>query len=461
MKNYSLKTRMVLFGLMLHAAIWLLAASASSYTAAHVIFQTLDKDLQEQARFVRFSSRLFQSFYSKFDVNEGYDPLKDGSAISESIGWGNVNVVINDTKGNLIFRSSNAPGFDFPTGNGFVDDMFIQNGEETHWRIYNENIDGIFWVSVGMNTKQAKQSAIDFGLKALYPMILIIPLTIIGVYIGSKKGLAAINKIASDVAHRNPSSLVAISDINIPEEVFPLVKSLNGLLVRLASAIENEHRFTANAAHELQTPLAAIKTELQLCQRRSKTSEVQAELDRISARVDRAVYTVRQLLTLARIESEDSQLKMAVIDLHDVVAEDLADLAHLAVERQVQIDFAEHGPWQILGNKEVLSILIRNLFTNAFRYATAGGQVKISANVLTDKIEFYVANECVVMDQQQREKLTDSFYRLPGNEMPGAGLGLSIVQRIVEVHHADLAIQPWHNEQGIMVKVTFPIKQPT
>lgn len=455
MKNYSLKTRMVLFGLMLHAAIWLLAASASSYTAAHVIFETLDKDLQQQAQFVRFSSRLFQSFYSKFDVNEGYDPLKDGSAISESIGWGDVNVVINDTQGNLIFRSSYAPGFDYPTANGFVDDMFIQNGEETHWRVYNENIDGIFWVSVGMNTKHAKQSAIDFGLKALYPMILIIPLTIIGVYIGSKKGLAAINKIAREVAHRNPSSLVPISETNIPDEVFPLVQSLNGLLIRLASAIENEHRFTANAAHELQTPLAAIKTELQLCQRRSKTPEIQDELAKISARVDRAVYTVRQLLTLARIESQGSQLKMEVVDLRSVVAEDLADLAHLAVDRNLQIDFPESGSWNINGNQEVLSILIRNLFTNAFRYAIAGGKVKIAANVSAEHIQFYVANESAEINQQDREKMVDSFYRLPGNDVPGAGLGLSIVQRIVAVHNASLDIQPWENDQGLLVKVTF------
>ncbi|WP_168427290.1 ATP-binding protein [Candidatus Colwellia aromaticivorans] len=446
---------MIFFGLMLHGAIWLLAASASSYTAANVIFETLDNDLKEQAQFIRFSSRLFQNFYSQFSVNEGYDPLTDSLAITESIGWDNVHVVVWDTKGQLIYRSSSAPGFDFPNVNGFVDDTYMKKGKENRWRIYNENIDSIFWVSVGMNTKHARQNAIDFGLKALYPMILIIPFTIFGVYFGSKKGLSAINKITAEVANRQPNSLVPISEQNIPEEIFPLVNSLNGLLIRLKNAIDNEHRFTANAAHELQTPLAAIKTELQLCQRSSDNPEVIDVLDRMASRVDRAVYTVQQVLTLARIESQDSQLKMGTVDLRSVVIEDLADLAHLAVDRGLAIDFPESEPWQIKGNKEVLSILIRNLLTNAFRYATSGSQIEVSANISDQHIEFYVANDSKFITEQEREKMIDSFYRLPGNEMPGAGLGLSIVQRIVTVHQAKLDIDSWKNDHGVKVTVTF------
>lgn len=453
--RYSLRTKMILFGLMLHGTIWLLATSASSYTAAKVIFSTLDKDLQEQAQYVRFSSRLFQSFYKQFDITEGYDPLKHGSDISESVGWNNVNIVIWDSLGGIMYRSPNAPGFDSPKTNGFVDDVYIQGGKETQWRIYNENIDGIFWVSVGMNTANARKSAIDFGLNALYPMFLIIPFTIFGVYFGSKKGLGAINKIANEVSHRNPASLVPIKEDNIPEEVFPLVSSINSLLIRLEGAIENEHRFTANAAHELQTPLAAIKTELQLCQRSSDNPEVINVLDRIASRVDRAVYTVQQLLTLARVESEDVQLKIDIVDLRSVVIEDLADLAHLAVDRDLDIDFIESEAWQIKGNKEMLSILIRNLLTNAFRYATAGSQIEVSAKVSKDDIQFYVANDSKLITAQEREKMIDSFYRLPGNEMPGAGLGLSIVQRIVTVHQASLEIDSWKNEQGVMVSVTF------
>lgn len=453
--RYSLKTRMIIFGLFFHAFIWLLATSAASYTTAKVIFENLDKDLKEQANFVRFSSRLFQSFYTQFDVNEGYDPLNDGATIGDSIGWNDVNVVIWDTQGNLIFRSSTAPGFDFPNTTGFSDDNFIQQGEVNTWRLYSDNIDDIFWVTVGINTIHAHESAIDFGIKALYPMILIIPLTIFAVFFGSKKGLGAINKVAFEVENRKPNSLKLISEKNIPEEIFPIVSSLNGLLRRLESAIENEHRFTANSAHELQTPLAAIKTELQLCQRRTDDAEVAKDLNRIAMRVDRAVYTVKQLLTLARIESEGAQLQMEALDFHAVVTDDLADLAHIAVDRNLHINYPESEPWQINGSKETLSILVRNLLTNAFRYTTTAGIVEVGAKLSATNIEFYVANDSQAMSAQEREKMVDSFYRLPGNEMPGAGLGLSIVQRIVTVHNAELDIDSWKNDQGVMVKVTF------
>ncbi len=453
--KYSLKTRMIFFGLFLHAFIWLLATSAASYTTAQVIFENLDKDLKEQTDFVRFSSRLFQSFYTRFDVNDGYDPMRDGAEISESIGWKHINVVIWSMQGNLIFRSTQAPGFDLPTKNGFSDESFIQQGKENKWRLYSENIDDIFWVTVGTNTKEARQSAYDFGLKALYPMILIIPLTIFAVFLGSKKGLSSINKVAREVTNRKPNSLTLISEHNVPEEVYPVVSSLNGLLKRLKSAIENEHRFTANSAHELQTPLAAIKTELQLCQRRTDDPEVAKDLNRIATRVDRAVYTVKQLLTLARIESEDVQLHMDALDLRTIVSDDLADLAHIAVERELQINYPDAEPWLINGSKESLSILIRNLLTNAFRYTTQGGVVEVGAKVLPNTIKFYVANDSVAITAQEREKMVDSFYRLPGNEMPGAGLGLSIVQRIVEVHQAQLEIGAWKNNDGVKVTVSF------
>ncbi|WP_286272828.1 ATP-binding protein [Thalassotalea hakodatensis] len=446
---------MIFFGLLLHAIIWILATSASSYTAAHVIFEGLDKDLKQQAQYVNFSTRLFQSLFSKFAINEGYDPLKDGVEIGESVGLDDFNLVIWNFNGDLIYRSPNAPGFDFPNKNGFTNDTFVIKGEESEWRIFNKNIDGVFWASVGMNTEQARQSAIDFGIKALYPMILIIPLTIFGVYIGSKKGMGAIKKISNEIAHQKPASLMPIDEQNIPEEVFPLVASINGLLKRLDVAIENEHRFTANASHELQTPLAAIKAELQLCQRSSDNPEVINVLDRISSRVERAVYTVQQLLTLARIESQESELKVEDVDLKNIVLEDLADLAHLAIDRDLGIDFLENEPWQIKGNKETLSILIRNLLTNAFRYATPGSQIEVSANVTTQHVQFYVANDSKFITEEEREKMIDSFYRIPGNDKPGAGLGLSIVQRIVKVHHAELEIDTWKDNKGVMVKVNF------
>ncbi len=454
--KYSLKVRMIIFGLVIHGAIWLLASTASSYTAVSVIFESLDRRLQEQAQFIRFSSLLFRHLLSRFEYQGDEDISRQTVEISEKLDWDQSNIIIWDMRGDLIYRSETAPGFDMPTAVGFLNEDILLNGDETHWRIFNDNVDGLFWVTVGINTKEARQKAIDFGIKALYPMILIIPMTIFGVYFGVKRGMGPIVKLTDEVKNRSPSSLESISEETIPEEILPLVHSLNSLLYRLNDALENEHRFTANAAHELQTPLAAIKAELQLCQRTSDNPEVKEVLERIGSRVNRAVYTVRQLLTLARLESENNSLRFQRLDLRELVAEDLADLAHLAMDRNLSIDFPESGAWMIEGQRETLSVLVRNLLLNAFRYTTEGGCVEVSARLTEDQVKFYVANDSRSITPEERQKLVDRFYRVPGNEAPGAGLGLSIVQRITAVHQAELAIDSWQGEQGLIFTVSFP-----
>jgi two-component system, OmpR family, sensor kinase len=454
--RYSLKIRMIIFGLLIHGAIWMLASTASAYTAVSVIFESLDQRLHEQGQYIRLSSRLFIHLLERFEFKGEINPSKQTMEFSESIKWENLNLVVWSPNGDLIYRSKSAPGFDFPATNGFIDEDILLNGRNSHWRIYNENIDGLFWISVGVDTQEARQRALDFGLKALYPMILIIPMTIFGVYFGVSRSMRPIIKLTREVSSRSPASLEAITEESIPEEMQPLVSSLNTLLYRLDDALENEHRFTANAAHELQTPLAAIKTELQLCQRSSDNPEVKEVLERIGSRVDRAVYTVRQLLTLARLESDNAALLFERLDLRELVAEDLADLAHLAVDRNLQIEFQDNEAWPIEGQRETLSVLVRNLLLNAFRYTTEGGRVEVSAKITQDQVKFYVANDSRSITAQERQQLVDRFYRIPGNETPGAGLGLSIVQRISSVHQAQLSIDAWHGDDGLMFTISFP-----
>lgn len=455
---------MIVFGLCIHGAIWLLATSFASFTAVEIIFNTLDQRLKEQAEVIRFSSRLFRHLFSRFQIKDQRDPGQETLDITDKIGWFDSTIVIWDNNGNIIYKTPDSPGFDFSKQSGFVDETIVLNGRTTHWRIFNDNVDGLFFISVGTDTEEARQRAMDIGIQALYPLILIVPLTIIGIYWGVRRGLRPIDNLTNEVTHRSPTTLTPIEEQQIPDEIHPLVSSLNGLLQRLEEALDNERRFTANAAHELQTPLTAIKTELQLCQRGSDNPEVKAVLERIATRVDRAVYTVRQLLTLARLESGNNRLELQPVNLREIVEEDLADLAHLAVDRQMQLEFPESAPWPVAGQKESLSILVRNLLTNAFRYTSEGGTVEIAAVMAPDKVHFYIANDCGEISEEQKHRLVDRFYRIPGNESPGAGLGLSIVQRIVAVHQAELAIDTWHKDagvnRGLKVTVSFPRVKP-
>ena len=251
-------------------------------------------------------------------------------------------------------------------------------------------------------------------------------------------------------------SLEPVDTDGIHQELRPMLDALNGLLGRLSLALENEHRFTANAAHELKTPLTAIKAELQMHQRSARDPATAAILGSIASRVDRAVYTVRQLLVLAQIESRGASLEKSWVDLHQLAEQSLADHGHLIVERKLQLEFPEGEQWFVQGQPESLGIMLGNLLANAFHYTPVGGRIQVRAQLVTGTTVFSVANDYAPMTDKERKLLADRFYRRPGTDQPGAGVGLSIVHRVAEVHQAPLEISGWHGDEGLLISIRFP-----
>ena len=447
---------MIVIAVLVHLSIWFVAAFFSSLTAVNVIFDAMDDELKAQAEFVDFNSRIFVKFVESLGIAFDNTIEQKSLLASDDVGWRGNPMVYWNKSGQVIYRTVTAPDFDFPSREGFSDEEIIQNGRKTRWRVYSRPINDVVWLAVGVDTRESRQAVLQVGIKALYPMVLIIPLTILGIYFGTSRGLKPIRKLAAAVESRSPTSLEPVDDSGIHEELKPVIHALNDLLERLSGALENEHRFTANAAHELQTPLTAIKAELQMRQRGVSDIETVEILSSIGTRVDRAVHTVRQLLTLARLESYDITLPMAELDLHQVVQDVLADHAHQAIDRELSIEFCEQGQWPVVGQRETLQILVGNLLANAFRYAPEHGRVAIESYVEGCGRVFRVSNDSEPMTESQREHLVDRFYRRPGTNSPGAGLGLSIVQRIATVHRAEMTVMAWQEGKGLTVNIYFP-----
>jgi signal transduction histidine kinase len=244
----------------------------------------------------------------------------------------------------------------------------------------------------------------------------------------------------------------------VPAEMQGVVASLNQLLQRLALALEGEQRFTANAAHELLTPLAAIKTEVQLCQLQLGDERGAVMLDRIAQRVDRASHTVSQLLTLARLDPEQP-LTFRQLCLDSLLSEALADTAHLADQRGLTLATNARAGVYISGNEESLAILLRNLLINAFRYAAAGTTVAIQL-LAGECVQLQIANECSPLSKQEFSRICERFYRAPGAVGQGSGLGLSIVARIAGQHGARLSVGPRDDHGGFRVSLEFPAPGP-
>ena len=242
--------------------------------------------------------------------------------------------------------------------------------------------------------------------------------------------------------------------------MLPLFISLNDLLSRLKKALSNERGFTSDAAHELRTPLAGIKAQAQVALRASSETEKDTALRHMIIGIDNATHLVRQMLMLARLDPDITDREFTPQDLSRILTEVAADVASIAVEKGVKLEVREvQGKMLIKGRAEALSVLIRNLLDNAVRYTPAGGWVKAGISRSPDGLVLKVSDSGPGIAEQDKDRIFDRFYRGLGTGQTGSGLGLSIVQRVVDLHGAKIEFQTGSGKgTGVMVKVTFPVK---
>jgi two-component system, OmpR family, sensor kinase len=454
----SLKRRLIWILLALILFAWVTSALVTYVYSNRVLDQQVDRQLQQYADLVGYITGVFaRQIEQDLQVYENLTGHDYGQAhlqpmvIHGPTSEGGMAPAVNIWEGeNLIAVVANSPRFDRPVSPGFAYREIA--GEPGHWRTLARKDEGNgLWVLVGIELGAARESMLHTLGRSLLPLLIILPLTVIVLYLGVSRGLLPLRHLAAQISDRNPGQLDPVDTESVPAEVAGVVGSLNVLLGRLASALEGEQRFTANAAHELMTPLAAIKTEVQLCQRQMKQEPGRTMLERIAQRVDRASHTVEQLLTLARVDP-DAPMATEVVSLDSLLSEVLAETAHLCDARQLSVDFEPGPECQVTCNSEALAILLRNLLVNAFRYASPGSAVQV---VLADGPVLTISNDCEPLSKAEFANLSERFYRVPGSAGLGAGLGLSIVRRVAELHGATLAVGPWQEERGFSVRVGF------
>lgn len=296
----------------------------------------------------------------------------------------------------------------------------------------------------------------------LEPLLFALPVLAILLVIAIGFALAPLRQLARDVAARAPDRLDPLPVDLLPVEVAPLVTRLNNLFADIIRALENERRFTADAAHELRTPLAALKAQAQVALASVDTAERQHALNQILVGCDRATHLVTQLLTLARLDAGGA-CPLQALALRPIAEEVLAMSAGDAIERQCDLVLGD-GDTQVHGDATLLQVLLRNLVDNALRHSGAS-QIDVAVGRQGQRAVLSVSDNGRGIATAERECVQQRFYRGAGadpgdsaaHDASGSGLGLSIVGRVVERHGGTMEIGTPESGQGLAIRVYLPL----
>ncbi len=289
------------------------------------------------------------------------------------------------------------------------------------------------------------------------PQFMFIVIAGVAVWIGLKRGFEPLERLRQEVAGRQRSDLRPLDENRAPGEIRPLILEINAHIERLKTMMDAQRRFVADAAHQLRTPFAGLKSQAELAKREPLAEPVREYLGRICDGAQRCSHLVNQLLTLARNEPEARlNARMELLDLHRVAQETTAHWVPDALRKNIDLGFegADHK-LPIKGNEAGLRDLIDNLIDNAIRYTPAGGHITVRAGY-DDSAWLQVEDDGPGIPPEERERVFERFHRIAGNSQPGSGLGLAIVQEVASRHGARVRIEAGAHGSGALFVVRFP-----
>lgn len=359
-----------------------------------------------------------------------------------------------DRKGNLLLHSTRAYPELKEVPFGFSD----QTLDGRDWRIYTMSDNAMqVKIIVGESYITRTQLADDIARNNAYILLVTYPIFGLLVWLIISLALRSVTRVTSEISNRASTYLAPVNVNQIPIEIEPLVSELNKLFIRLKLAFERNKRFAADAAHELRTPLAALKTQTQVAIKTDNDRDRHDALSKVVQSVDRCTHVVTQLLTLSRLGEEKALTETKPVDLHKLATEIVAYLVPHALDKNIEIELTSAKEALIInGSDAALGILIRNVVDNAIRYTPPKGLIKVEILELAQSVILRVTDTGPGIPLELRERVFERFFRIPGTTASGSGLGLAIVRQIAELHHAMVSLNFGPGNQGLQVDILFP-----
>ena len=440
----SLQGRLLVLVLCVVVIVWLATAVLTWFDARHELDELLDGHLAQAAALL-----VVQQAQEIEDDNQGLDaPTLHRYAPKVAF-----QVFL---EGRLAMRSANAPVAPMvEAGKHFKSGFETVQIAGMAWRVFAAH-DAERDVQVYVGEQTSSRDAILWAVlrSTLWPMLVALPLLALAVWWAVYRGVQSIRRLGRALAKRQPQALDPVTLSHAPSEMMPMIASLNSLFERIGQLLESERRFTADAAHELRTPIAAIRMQAQVAMLEADEALRKHALQGTLEGCDRATRLVEQLLSLSRLEAVDAPV-MAAVDLRALAQRVVAELAPKAIGKQQTLEFEGDQPCSIPGNETLLAVLVRNLVDNAVRYSPPAARIKVALAQQNGQVVLSVEDSGPGLNDADRQRLGERFFRVTGSLESGSGLGWSIVRRIAAVHRLELQAGRSAQLGGLAVRVIY------
>lgn len=440
----SLQARVLALALAALALIWLVSAAMVWVDTRHELDELLDGHLAQAAALLVVHQT--QAEGDDDGVADAHSPYRYAPRVAFQVFHHGV----------LTLRSSNAPleplslkesGFETvrgPHGPGWR--ILATPGAEPDVRVV---------VAERIEARRAILGAL--ARSVLLPLGLALPALALALWWSVRQGLRPLHRLRQTLEQRRPEALAPVASDPLPAELQPLVAALNALMQRMAAVLELERRFTADAAHELRTPIAAIRMQAQVALGAGADDAARSHaLHATLAGCDRAARLVEQLLALARLEAQNDNARVPTCDAAQLTRAVLAELAPTALARQQTVELDAPGPTPLAVDEMALRMLVRNLVDNALRYSPEGARVQVQIEPAPGHLTWQIDDSGPGLDAAARQRLGERFFRVLGSGQSGSGLGWSIVRRIAQVQGARIVVEPSPTLGGLRVQVRWP-----
>jgi two-component system sensor histidine kinase QseC len=437
----SLQRRLLIWILVAVLAVWSTVVVTSWFDARHELNELLDAHLAESAALLvlQAADDFDDDDFELPEIPSRHHPKQ---RVVFQI-WSHDRLVAKSSTAPRSPLSGRSSGFSTMDAEGVSWRVFAASGRESDTRIFiGERVDArdeVLW-------------AMTHNL--LWPLAMALPALGALIILAVRTALRPLNDLSRTVATREAASLESLPMAKIPSEVRPLVAELNALFARIQLVLDNERRFTADAAHELRTPVSAIRAHAQAAMGAANNAQRGESLNALLTGCDRITHLIEQLLTLARFESSASDSSEPT-DLDDLARSVTAELAPQALGKEQRIEMNSAGPCLIQSQPALLRMLFRNLLDNAIRYSPRGARIRLTLRT-NGAPTITLEDSGPGLSAEQHSRLGERFFRVLGSDESGCGLGWSIVRRIAQAHGLELATGRSPDLGGFQVVVKWP-----